>query len=80
VWKDAIQSKYKKARPSQGDLLDEVQRNREKYSRATSGRPVRKKQIELAKRDATKQVSFFSTKYSLPFQIIDHSQRDDKHR
>ena len=64
MWKEAIQSKYK-ARPSKADSIVDVQRNRQKYSRTTSGRPVKRQQLELAKRDASKKVSiFFSTKCS----------------
>jgi hypothetical protein len=56
IWKEAIQCKYKRERrPNMANI--NILMNKLKYSRPTSGRPVKKKVAEVAERDKHKQVS-----------------------
>lgn len=50
-----MQTKFKKERrPNVNN--EEIKLNKEKYSCSTSGRPVKRKQLDAAQRDRQKQV------------------------
>jgi hypothetical protein len=53
-----VQTKYKKERRPNVDN-EEIKLNKEKYSCSTSGRPVKRKQLDTAQRDRQKQVNIF---------------------
>lgn len=79
-WREAVQTKYKKERrPNTSN--NEIQAYKNKFSFPTSGRPVKKKNLDAAERDRQKQVwndSFFKHQFfSEKFQLLLPQNLDD---